>query len=533
MKRFVNCVFSLVGTAVILAFPAWAQTKVVNGPPGNFGIQSSRAAPRPPQGFDQHIVAGKLKLSLADAIRLALANNTDVQIDLTQIDTAENALGFARAPFDPSLNATLNAQRASSPSSTQLAGAPVAKSLNQTYLLGFGQRFETGTTIEASVSANRLSTNSTFSTINPSVAGNFGVSFSQPLLRGRGLLPNRGPIVIAQRNLEESRETFRQQVSTIILSVISQYWNVVQARESLVVQQKSLDEAQQSYDHDKESLEKGALPPLDIYRSESQVASRRVSEIQAEYAVKQAEDGFRRVIGADLDPNLRALDLDLTEQAEPVGELMSLDIPTALEKALAARPEMEVQRLQLSNDDLSVEIAKNELQPNLLLTGSYQSNGLNSSNNGPFLEALGQTFGFGFPSYSFGLTLNFPIKNHSAEATLGDAEVSKRRGLYVQRQLQQQITLDVTTSVHQLEESKLSLQAAKISLDLAQKNLQAEQRKYELGSETLFVVLQTQTELAQAEQTLVQADIDYQLAVAGLDFATGTLLDHFGVQIAK
>src|SRR5690348_16426295 len=290
MKRFVNCVFSLVGTAVILAFPAWAQTKVVNGPPGNFGIQSSRTARRPPQGFDQHIVAGKLKLSLADAIRLALANNTDVQIDLTQIDAAENALGFARAPFDPSLNATLNAQRASSPSSTQLAGAPVAKSLNQTYLLGFGQRFETGTTIEASVSANRLSTNSTFSTINPSVAGNFGVSFSQPLLRGRGLLPNRGPIVIAQRNLEESRETFRQQVSTIILSVISQYWNVVQARESLVVQQKSLDEAQQSYDHDKESLEKGALPPLDIYRSESQVASRRVSEIQAEYAVKQAED---------------------------------------------------------------------------------------------------------------------------------------------------------------------------------------------------------------------------------------------------
>ena len=57
------------------------------------------------------------------------------------------------------------------------------------------------------------------------------------------------------------------------------------------------------------------LPPLDIYRSESDVASRRVQVIQSEYALKQAEDALRFTIGADQDPYFQALDLELTEKA--------------------------------------------------------------------------------------------------------------------------------------------------------------------------------------------------------------------------
>jgi hypothetical protein len=96
------------------------------------------------------------------------------------------------------------------------------------------------------------------------------------------------------------------------------------------VQHESLDEAQKSYDHDKHALELGALPPLDIYRSESQVASQRVPVIQAEYALKQQEDQLRHDLPADINPNIRALDLDLTEKPDPDEALMNVDIPTAL-----------------------------------------------------------------------------------------------------------------------------------------------------------------------------------------------------------
>src|SRR5439155_25705177 len=166
------------------------------------------------------------------------------------------------------------------------------------------------------------------------------------------------------------------EVNDIILRTVGNYWNVVFARGSLVVQRKSFEEAQKSYDHDKKALALGALPPLDIYRSESQVASRRVGVIQAEYALKQAEDQFRRGVGADLDPAIRVLDLDLTDRPEPAGELPGTDITTALARALANRPELEPVHEQLANDELSVRLAHNNLKPDLELSGFYSGNGV-------------------------------------------------------------------------------------------------------------------------------------------------------------
>lgn len=73
--------------------------------------------------------------------------------------------------------------------------------------------------------------------------------------------------------------------------------------------------------------------------------------------------------------------------------------------------------------------------------------------------------------------------------------------------------------------------AAKIALDLSQKTLDAEQHKYELGAETVFFVLEAQTELTGAQQALLQAQVRYQLAVAQVQYATGDLLSRFQVEI--
>jgi outer membrane protein TolC len=59
--------------------------------------------------------------------------------------------------------------------------------------------------------------------------------------------------------------------------------------------------------------------------------------------------------------------------------------------------------------------------------------------------------------------------------------------------------------------------AGKESLDLKKKNMAAELRKYELGSGTIFLVLEAQTEVAQAKQSLLQAEVGYQLAVTAVE----------------
>ncbi len=75
--------------------------------------------------------------------------------------------------------------------------------------------------------------------------------------------------------------------------------------------------------------------------------------------------------------------------------------------------------------------------------------------------------------------------------------------------------------------------AGSASYDLAQKTLASEQRKFELGAETNFFVLDAQTKLAQAELTLLQTQVNYRLALASVSHSTGDLLSPYHVQIAE
>src|SRR5713226_6428035 len=535
--RVVRLLVVAVFFAVILGVPTLAQDATRLETLLGISGRQKPATPLPgPQGLQDHTANGKLVLSLDDTIRLALSNNTDIRIDRSQIEFAQNSLLRAHGPFDSLVTSSFADNRSKSRTIAETQGAPILNNLFQTTRFGFAKTFQTGTNFQGSFSVGKLSTNSILSTVNPSIATALQFTVTQPLLRNFGLFPNRAPILIAQRNLRQADAFFQAEVNDIILRTVGNYWSVVLARESLVVQRKSLEEAQKSYEHDKKALSLGALPPLDIYRSESQVASRRVGVIQAEYALKQAEDQFRQVVGADLDPAIRALDLQLTDQPEPLGELPVTDITTTLTRALANRPELEATRQQLTSDELSIRLAHNNLKPDLELSGFYSGNGLNNSPAGLDIGlsgSLNQTFHFTYPTYGALLSLNLPVRRHSAQANLADALVGRRRDQYQERQTNQAITLEVTNAVHSLEEAKLSMEAAKVAADLARDTLHADERKYELGAEPVFFVLDAQTQLAQAELNLIQAQVNFQLAVAQVDHATGDLLDHHHVQIIE
>src|SRR5580704_6694208 len=502
-----------------------------------------------PKYMRDHVVDGKLRLTLQDAVVLTLVNNSNVRLQELNIENAKYALLGAHSPFDPAVQSSFSSQGQRSQTYTELAGAPTlgapVSSLNQFTQVNYLQTLETGTNFQVNFNATKFSSNSTFDFFNPSISTFLGFQFTQPLLRNRWLFANRAPLVIARRNLRGSRALFEAQVSGTIQQVVGQYWSVVQARGTLAVARKSQDAAEATYNHDKRALELGALPPLDIYRSESQVAGRRVTVIQSEYALKQAEDTLRQTLGADVDAYFRALDLDLTDSPDTDGELRSIDAATALQEALDKRPELEAARQSLANDDTSIRLAHNNLLPDLSLSGNYSGNGLggneyNLTGSSPQListgglnDSLNQLFGFGYPSYGFSLTLNLPVRNRSGQAALGNALVSWRRAPSTERQIREQITFDVSNAVHQLEEAKIGMAANKEAVDLARKTMGAEQRKYELGTGQIFLVLEAQTELAAAEQSLLQAEISYQVAVAGVDYATGNLLAPYGVQIAE
>jgi outer membrane protein len=508
----------------------------------------------PPKDLDRFVKDDKLSLRLDDAILLALENNSSVRINEAQVESQKFMLLGSYKPFDPLVQGVVNANRYSYPGYTQLQGVGDATNstqdvLSQSFTLTYNQTFSTGTNVIANFNAGRTSTNSSFFFYNPYYSSTLGVQFTQPLLRNFGKSINTAPIVIARRTLQQSRAGFEAQVNSIILQVVTQYWAVVQARDSYDVQMKSQDAADASYKHDKRALELGALPPLDIYRSQAEVAARKLTSIQGEYALKQAEEALRLTIGADVPGADKSfaeskMKFDLTESPSvAIDAIPDVNEDSMLTRALAERPEVSVADLAVANDEVGIKVAQNGLKPDLELNGFYQSTGAGGNiydlNTGKLLTPGGlgtsfnQTFGFGFPGYGGSLTLNLPLHNRGAKATLGTALVTRHRDQLTGRETREQIVNQVRIAAEQLEEAKLALKAGETSLDLAKKSLAADQRKYELGAETNFFVLDSQTKLAQAELNLLQTQVNYQTAKATADYTTGDLLSTYKLKIAE
>ncbi|HEV2618816.1 MAG TPA: TolC family protein, partial [Acidobacteriaceae bacterium] len=300
----------------------------------------------PPRHIAEYEKDGSLSISLSDAVRLALANNSNIHIQETQIEAQKFVLLGAHQPFDPLLQTIGNVSRYSTPGTSELQGVGQAStaqnSLTQSGQINYSELFKTGTSIVGAISSTKNSTNDSFDFFNPYYNSLLSFQFTQPLLRGAGVFANTAALVIARRNLEQTRASFAGEVNDAIFQVVVQYWAVVQARENLEVEQQSLSLAESSYQRDKRALELGALPPLDIYRSQAEVASRKLQAIQGEYTLKQVEEDLRLTIGADQDPAIHVLTLDLTEKPAPQGELASIQMQDALASALAGRPEVAV-----------------------------------------------------------------------------------------------------------------------------------------------------------------------------------------------
>jgi outer membrane protein len=481
-----------------------------------------------PATLRDHVRDGKLRLSLADVTQLAVQRNTDVWLARLDVRQADTPVLRAFGPFDPQFTSSFSSSFSSSPTFSELNAS---KSLFQNTSTGISQLLPTGMVVNAAFTGTKSSSNSSFNLLNPALTAALNFSISQPLLRGRGVFLQRAPILIARINRQVARDRFEQSLTNTLQAVQNQYWDVVNARESLAVLRNSLDLAEKFYQRDKRSLELGALPPLDIYRSEAEVASRKVSVTSAEYFLKQQEDALRRLISADLDPDIRSLPLDLTDT--PSTTDVSFPAPdAAVELSLRKRPEMTQLHRQQTIQQTSERQALNELKPDMRLGANYSTNGLGGNNlvtgvlvPGGFNDALQQAFGFGSPTYGFSLTLNFPLRSRQAQADVVDAEINLKRNVYTQRSMEQQIALDVRTALNSLEQSRLNILGAIQSRDLAKKTLEAEQRKYELGSGQVNFVLDAQQRLSDAESQVLQAMISYRKAVISVQRATGTLLD--------
>jgi len=492
------------------------------------------------EGIEAQIVNGKLVLHVDDFVRLLLKNSTDIRLTRLDYYTASDAILANKAAFDPSLLLSFAATRSNQPQSNVIGGADTLSSLTQSSQAGYQQVLGAGPTVSSSFNAIRSSTNNINSFINPNIFDSLNFQVTQPLLQGRGNIQLRTPLLIARTQLVITSAQSSARVGDIISAATRQYWDAVGARDFISVQQQSLELAQKAYEHDKLSLELGALSRLDIFQSESQVAQRRVSLIQAQYSYREILDSLRRLIGADLKAATRYMEMVLEDDPGLQSTAITAEpIETATERAIANRPELTVASRRIDIDELNERAAQNALLPRVdlsLLGGSSGLGGVPSTTSPSLFgvtptivapsglgESLGQIFSFKAPYYGLGVTVGIPFRSSLARANLADALVNRTRDRYTVRQLQQQVILEVKTATNEFELARATVDASITARDLARKNVAAEQQKYELGTITAFELLDAQTRLTQVENAVVTANIGYQKAVISYQRATWTL----------
>ena len=513
---------------------------------------SDRVQIADPIKLKDYVYDGKLRLSLRNYLELVLSNNTTINLQKVLIQPQRNAIQRAFSIFDPFATARWQTQRQQTPTTDALQGAATLSQLSQPLNFGYNQTLDWGTIISANYAGSKTSTNNSFANFNPAFSSNTGITITQPLLRGRGKDIVRTPIYLAQTRLKTAEFRLEDTIMRQLVQAENAYWDLVQARENLTVQQKALGLAKQSLDRARKELELGAISELEIFQPEATYERARIFVTQAEFRLQQLEDALRLQMAVDLDADVRALPIELTESALPPSENAKFDRELLISEAFASRPDLRAVRQELNVEDkYSLKLAGNNLRPDFSLILGYTTQGrggplvrrtnifnsdgsvspvINTVPGGPG-DALSQMFGLNFPIYAATFQLRLPLRDRRAAADFGDALVAKRIDLMQERQLMQTIRLEISQAISQVENSRASVEIAHIAADLAQKRVDAEQKRYDLGVTQLFFVLQAQQDLTQAQSELLNNSVQYRRNLLNLSLRTGKLLTDRGVII--
>jgi outer membrane protein TolC len=209
------------------------------------------------------------------------------------------------------------------------------------------------------------------------VNSSLSVSISQPSLNGFGKEMWTRNIRIANNNRKIADWAFTQQAITTITNTITAYWELVYARESVRVNEQAVAVAQKLYEDNKKQLEIGSLAPLDVTRSESELATNNQNLILAQTVQLQDGQALKNFISKDpLAPNRIEVVTFPTDQPKEPATIEAASFQDAIKEAFAKRPELQEQIYNLKNAEIDVRATKNALLPSLTANAFYLSAGL-------------------------------------------------------------------------------------------------------------------------------------------------------------
>ncbi len=308
----------------------------------------------------------------------------------------------------------------------------------------------------------------------------------------------------SQATLRASQNTLLATRSDQRLAAKQAFLAVLRAQATVGVQNQALIDAQERLSQAQKELAAGTVAPVDEKRFEAQVAQAKSDLITAQNALDLAKQTFNQTLARPIETPV-----DLVEPAAL--PIVPSNVPGLVETGQKQRP--EVRSLQATIESLADIRRATEAGMNPSLTFS-----LNNQRN---LDATG--FTASAETTTGVLALSIPI--FDSGVTRDRVKAARQDELQAKIQLEQLelgISEEVRAAVTNLSSASSRLDNARQQVALAEEVYRLSKIRQDAGEGTYVEVIDAETQLTQARNSLVSARYDYLTAYSQLQRAIGS-----------
>ena len=474
-----------------------------------------------------------VSISLSTLVREVIRSNYDLTSQRMKISIAKQQIELEQGIFEPILNLKANYIRTNVPNSAEellTKGYLDVYNENRQYAeAGVKGLFASGAEWKINISDGIKTSNLIKDTQDYDREFDNGVSVSlkQPLLKGFGTDVTNAKINIAKNSEKIVLKEYNAKLMNLVATTIKEYWTLYGTQKlyeswknSLAVTQKGLKDMETLVEH-------GKMPATEIVEMRSAILDRKTKILGLRSKLVDLQSRIMSMlnISAMENPNLIFIASD-----SPHIEVKVVVEPLAASfaKALRNLPEFELTKLKLKQEEIKTAYNENQLLPDLSLVAGVNTTGLNQFDS----IAREDAFSRKYVSYNIGLSLETPIAgNKQAEANL---KISKMKLLDAKFEIEaskRMLNNVLNTKREQLLNQQKRLDLYKENMSFHTNLLNIELEKLRAGKADIRDVFDYEEKVILSQRKLLNSIINWKLADALLDKATGELFEKYQIKV--
>ena len=334
-------------------------------------------------------------------------------------------------------------------------------------------------------------------------------------LQVRQALYSGGGIKAALDAQKISREAalldLKAAINDALLLVRTRYYDVLLAREQIIVQEQSVQLLKEQLQNAKNRFEAGTVSNFEVLRAEVELANAQPALISARNRQRTSIDQLRQAIG--YSNNTRE---NLRKTPEFIGTLdfqpVVYDLQQSLDSARNNRPDLLRLEKVAKAREAGITIAKSTYLPTLDLVGGYEV--VKDGSSDRFRDSL--------DGWVVGVQSTWAI--FDGRATAGKVAQARSQLRQAELSVGEQslaVEVEVRTALSSLQEAGELAEAATKVVAQAEEALRLADARYGAGSATQLDVLQARVSLTQSRTNQLEANYRYNVALASVRRALG------------